>query len=377
MLNFRSRAQIVAAVMMTLATSPVVTCEAGNYFRSPAAVSLNEQDGWAPVAHSEHVDGIQLLRLDPAISRCHVITVSTDYEDSEDSMLPELQSGHSTPEIDGCGSDVLDCARSEWRAIDTLTLFGGLEGSKQPQDFGVNANFGSRWAANWGFPLLADYGIGAQVGTSANYTANAVQVYERVGSSTHRTQYFSTLGVFQRTDTWRWGLVYDALYQESYDQFLLGQWRGRVGYATSVWNEFGVWFTVPQQSANGEFLTIPVRLSPMAQGNAYWQHQFEAGSRVMGWAGVSEGHAEANLLGDFPDTGPQFVFGAEIDVPLNDYFSIFGQANFIGPSDTGTVDSYLGITYFPGGKAFPVTRSPFAPFQALANSTMFALNLDR
>lgn len=265
-----------------------------------------------------------------------------------------------------------------WRPLDTLTLFGGLEGSKQPQDFGVNANFGSRWAANWGFPLLAEYGIGAQIGTSINYTDNAVQVFERVGASTHRTQNFSTIGIFQRTDTWRWGIAYDLLYESYYDQFFLGQCRGRVGYATSATDEFGVWFAVPTQSSTGSFQTISTQLSSLTQGSLYWQHQFLAGTRTMCWAGAAEGHAQANLaLGDLKPTGTQFVFGAEIDVPLNSYFSIYGQGNFVGPASTGTVDAFLGLSYYPGGRAFPASRSPFAPFQALVNSTMFAVDMRR
>lgn len=265
-----------------------------------------------------------------------------------------------------------------WHPLDTLQLFGGLEGSKQPQDFGVNANFGSRWAVNWGFPLLAEKGIGAQIGTSINETDNAVQVFERVGASSHRTQSFSTFGLFQRTDTWRWGIAYDLLYESYYDQFTLGQWRGRVGYATSSTDEFGVWFAIPQQSSQGKFLTIPVQLSTLTQGSCYWQHQFSAGTRAMCWAGAAEGHAQANLaLGDLPTTGTQFVFGAEVDVPLNSCFSMYGQANFVGPADSGTVDSFLGIAYYPGGRAFPTSRGPFSPFQALANSPMFSVDLHR
>ena len=267
---------------------------------------------------------------------------------------------------------------STWRPLDTLMLFGGLEGSKQPQDFGVNANFGSRWAANWGFPLLADYGIGAQIGTSINQTDNAVQVFDRVGETAHRTQNFSTVGIFQRYDRWRWGVGYDFLYESYYDHFFLGQWRGRGGYAVSDKDEFGVWFTVSQHHDSGLFLNIPVTLTPLSQGNVYWQHQFETGPRTMAWCGVSEGHGQVNLaLGDLPKTHPQFVFGAEVDVPLNRYFAIYGQANFISPADSGTVDSYLGIAYYPSGHAFPAMRNPFTPFLALANSTMFATNLTR
>ncbi len=102
------------------------------------------------------------------------------------------------------------------------------------------------------------------------------------------------------------------------------------------------------------------------------------GARTMFWMRVSEGHAQANLaLGDLKKTGDQFIFGAEIDVPLNHYLAIYGQANFISPADSGTVDSYLGLAYYPGGHAFPAMRNPFTPLLSLANSTMFATNISR
>ena len=98
----------------------------------------------------------------------------------------------------------------------------------------------------------------------------------------------------------------------------------------------------------------------------------------MGWIGVCEGHAQANLaLGDLKKTGDQFLFGAEVDVPLNRYLALYGQANFISPADSGTVDAFLGVAIYPGGRAFPSIRSPFAPFLSLANNTTFATNLSR
>jgi|GEM_PF-1519997 hypothetical protein len=274
--------------------------------------------------------------------------------------------------------DAATYGSSTWRPLDTLSLFGGLEGSKQPQDFGVNANFGSRWAANWGFPLLAEYGIGVQMGTSINYTDNAVQVFDRVGATSTRTQSYSTVGVFQRFGRWRWGLGYDFLYENYYDQFFLGQWRGRAGYAVTDTDEFGIWSSISQRHDSGMFLNIPVTLTPLTQGSIYWQHLFSTGTRTMFWIGVSEGHAQANLaLGDLKKTGDQFVFGAEIDVPLNRYVALYGQANFISPADSGTVDSYLGLSFYPGGHAFPAMRNPFTPLLALANSTMFATDITR
>ena len=86
---------------------------------------------------------------------------------------------------DGCGNGYCDagpqcggsCCGSLFK---NLSLFAGLEGSKQPQDFGVNANFGGRFQANLGLPLVEACGLGMQIGTSINYTDNAVQVFERV-----------------------------------------------------------------------------------------------------------------------------------------------------------------------------------------------------
>ena len=37
--------------------------------------------------------------------------------------------------------------------FENLSVFAGLDGSKQPQDLGINANMGLRLSANWGFRL--------------------------------------------------------------------------------------------------------------------------------------------------------------------------------------------------------------------------------
>jgi hypothetical protein len=34
--------------------------------------------------------------------------------------------------------------------FENLSVFAGLDGSKQPQDLGINANMGLRLSANWG-----------------------------------------------------------------------------------------------------------------------------------------------------------------------------------------------------------------------------------
>ncbi len=69
------------------------------------------------------------------------------------------------------------------------------------------------------------------------------------------------------------------------------------------------------------------------------------------------------------------VFGAELYVPLTDNIAIFGEANFITPNDTGTVDATLGIAFYPGAGARRAPRSRFAPLLPLGNNASFAVDL--
>ncbi len=264
------------------------------------------------------------------------------------------------------------------KLLENLSLFGGLEGSKQPQDFGVNAHFGGRFHANLGLPLIADCGLGFQVGTATNYTDNAVQVVERIEGTSERFQSFTTVGLFQRTDCGlSWAVGYDYLYQDYYDNFNLGQWRGDIGYRCDPCNEIGTWFAISSQDDQGSFLTIPMSLDPITQGNVYWRRNWENDAQTTFWLGIAEGHAEANVaLGDLPPVGERLVFGSDIFVPLSPKLAIFGQANFITPADTGTVDAFLGIAYFPGGSHGARERQ-FAPRLSVANNTTFANDFSR
>jgi hypothetical protein len=55
---------------------------------------------------------------------------------------------------------------------------------------------------------------------------------------------------------------------------------------------------------------------------------------------------------------------------------LYGQANFLTPADTGTVDAFLGIAYYPGGSHGARERQ-FAPRLSVANNTTFANDLSR
>ncbi|HUQ72525.1 MAG TPA: DUF6666 family protein [Planctomycetaceae bacterium] len=288
---------------------------------------------------------------------------------------PDLALVSNSYDAARCETDA--CCQRSW--LDGLELFIGLEGSKQPQDFGVNAQFGGRAHANYGGVLWEDRGLGWQLGTGLNQTDHAVAVTSAIEGSSSRTQSFTTLGVFQRTDNgWIWAVAYDYLYQEDYDAVTLSQWRGRVGRLVNDCNEVGVFGMLPDQEADAVWAGTPVHLEPLAQASAYWRHTWQAGGETTFWLGVAESHGQANAaLGDRPDTGGVIVFGSDLHVPLNDRWALFGEANFVTPADTGTVDAYLGFAYYPGGGAFGWRKQQFSPALPVANNTSFVTNLTR
>ena len=265
-----------------------------------------------------------------------------------------------------------------WNWRDTLSVFLGYEGSKQPQDFGVNAHFGGRSHINWGMPILEDVGLGLQMGTAINATANAVQVNDRLIDNSSRTQSFTTVGLFQRTDAGLvWGLGYDFLYQEYYDNFTLGQYRGRLGWQTSSANEFGVQAAIRDNNDAGQYGATTVLLRPITQGSVYGRHTWKNQAAIGCWVGVAEGHSEANVLGDYPPQDECLVFGSDLFVPLGNYVAMFGESNFMTPVDTGAVDAYLGFEFFPWGGARLARRNPFAPVLPVANNTSMTVDLLR
>jgi hypothetical protein len=265
------------------------------------------------------------------------------------------------------------------RVLDNATFFLGLDGSKQPQDFGINAQFGGRGAVNFGIPLVESRGIGMQIGTAIDATGDAVQVVQRIQGSSGRTQSFSTVGLYQRMDCGvNWGFVYDFLSENYYDQFSLGQWRVDLSYQMSPRNRIGVWSAISDHSANGAFGAIPITLVPITQTNAYINHTWCNNVQTMFWGGIANSHAQANaVLGDLPRLDNQFVFGAQLFIPLTDRLALFGQGNFIMPAGSGTVDSYLGFVFSPRGGFSRSGGSTFAPLQTVAAPTNFAVDLKR
>ncbi len=265
--------------------------------------------------------------------------------------------------------------RAGW--ADNLSLFLGLNGSKGPEDLGINANFGLRTDVNWGLPLWEEYGLGVQLGTSLNYSRTAVRVLRSIDGTSDRWENFSTGGLFQRAPCGlNWGLVYDYVDERYYDRLDLGQWRGQVGYNVTDNDEVGVWGAWREHGDAAVVGDAAFSLEPILQGNLFWRHIWRNETVTRVWVGVAEEHGRFVYVapGESPVHHP-FVFGADVFVPLNDYLSLYGEANFITPNDTGTVTASFGFAFYPGGGAHAASRSRFAPYLPLANDTSFALDL--
>ena len=262
--------------------------------------------------------------------------------------------------------------------FDEISFLFAVAGSKQPQDFGVNANLGGNASANWGIPIFKEYGIGAQVGSGITASSNAVRVYELLGESTGRTQSFTTVGLFQRTESdFAWGFVHDFLYEKSFDSFRLGQWRIRGSYLVTSNNEVGVTSTLQSYSDNGTFGTnTQVTLNPIDQGSLYYRRFWGTGAQTTAWFGIADKHGENNAVtGPSPIKKAPFLFGADVLMPLTSSLVIYGETNMIMPSDTGTVDAFLGVQWYPGGRAFRARRGKYSPLMSLASPTSFAVDL--
>jgi hypothetical protein len=265
------------------------------------------------------------------------------------------------------------------KVLDNLSVFLGLAGSKQPQDAGINANFGGRLAINEGLPLLKNWGVGLQIGTAVDYSAGAVHVLDQIDGTTDRWQSFTTVGLFQRTSGgFNWGVVYDFQYERYFDRFDLGQWRGQVGYAFNDSNEVGLRGALRDHGDSGTLAKQTVHLEPITQGTIYWRHTWATLVDTSFWVGMAERHHRVVFV--FPDNSSShdvFVFGADLRVPLNDHFALFGSANFLTPNDTGTVDAYLGIEFYPGGGVRAACRHRFAPLLPVAGNPEFSVDLSR
>lgn len=271
----------------------------------------------------------------------------------------------------------MDPTQADWSR--NLRLFAGLDGSKQPQDLGINANMGGRLSIDIGLPAVQAMGLGMHLGAAVNASDAAVHVLDQIEGTSRRTQYYVTAGLFQRSASrFTWALGTDFQDSRYYDDFWLGEVRGLLGYDATPTNQIGLWFAQPLFGDEGTMGGVPVQLDPIAQANLYLSHTWPSRSRTTVWAGLARGHD--NVVFVFPHDSRNenvFVYGAQLHMPLSDRFAMTGAANFLTPTSTGTVDAFLGLAWYPGGRLMSQALDRYEPVLDVGNNPTFAVDLRR
>jgi len=268
-----------------------------------------------------------------------------------------------------------ETTRPVWQ--ENLTLFAGLDGSKQPQDFGVNANLGPRFAMDTGIPLMEEYGLGLHIGTSLVMAENAVRVYELVGEDEDRLQNFNTIGLYQRLDNgFSWAVAYDVLIQSSFDSFVLSQWRFRTAYQIAPQTEVGFTLNIASLDDDGTFGAAPVTLTPINMGTFFVRQFWQSGTQTTLWVGMGEGHGEDNpVTGRSAPADDHHIIGDDLLAQLKNQLALYGETNLTLPADTGSVDAFLGIQWYPWGNSYKARRGSMSPVLPMAGSPSFTVDL--
>jgi Family of unknown function (DUF6666) len=292
-------------------------------------------------------------------------------------------SNNSWNSCDTCCDDCCDVGT--WRD-NTLLSFGG-EAYKSLGDFapppGPDAGFmdsaGLVGTFNTGFRLFSLENIRGQVGGS--FGIYDFKGRDTVSPSSSERQTFVTLGVYKRSDVCAgdrvsWGLVYDQFWAHQWglsaSELYVGQIRGLVGYATSEWNEFGVWAAFRTTGDNSVAGVAPPPVRAMNQYNLFWRHNFDFGGQSMLYIGGT----------DPADIG-SWLFGFLGLAPVSDNAALYGNFVFAQPSSaTGPVGSNeqewafgAGMTWFLGGNAVSPTVSgrKGLPLLPVANNGSFLI----
>ncbi len=100
-----------------------------------------------------------ILRLPSVIQRNHPFEKIVS--SAGQGQIVSLENGMLLSGASECDCLSYDRARECEGLFDNVSGFLGLDGSKQPQDFGINAQFGGRASVNWGIPLVRSWGLGA------------------------------------------------------------------------------------------------------------------------------------------------------------------------------------------------------------------------
>ena len=274
----------------------------------------------------------------------------------------------ATPDF--CNTDVGWCGNC-W---DNISFFVGVDAFKGPMDLDSrNGNFGVRYGVNAGFPLLELKNIGIQIGTAG--VAADFYGTEFTGSKA-RMQNFTTVGFFQRypnlAPRMSWGLAYDWLTDDYYENIKMGQWRLKVAYDITCDSQVGIWACITDHGddvylgdeQHGYSLN---NFRPITQVNAYYRRYFDTGMASTFWIGGAEEPGSV-------------VLGASSSVPVSQRASFYGGFQYIVPGSSGVTgqenemwDVGVGLTFTLGPCGNGGRPGLFRPFFDVADNATFSV----
>jgi hypothetical protein len=222
-------------------------------------------------------------------------------------------------------------------------------------------------------PVAPRMGVGLQGGISAVLSDFHGTPFTNAGS---RTQEFVTVGLFDRLPfgcgkSLNWGFAYDWLQDDYFALLRFGQWRVKLAFEFSPWDEVGGWAAIPDHGDSGTFENPPsdfLHFTPLAQGSVYWRHTWANEVSLTGRFGVAEEPGE-------------FVFGADGRAPISRCLSLTGGFTYILPSARGGLGGQseeiwnvsVGLEFIPAGN--PCIRNRFSPLLPVADNGSFAVRL--
>ncbi len=161
--------------------------------------------------------------------------------------------------------------------------------------------------------------------------------------------------------------------------FNLVKWRARVSYDLTEDDTIGVTSMFRSYDDSGTFGTsTAVTLKPIDQSNLFWRHFWNTVAQTTFWTGFAQGHGEDNIVtGPSASKDEQFVFGADVLMPLTSRLAIYGETNMMMPADTATVDAFLGVQWYPNGGVMRARRGAYSPLMSVASPTTFSVDLSR
>jgi len=275
-----------------------------------------------------------------------------------------------------------ECPRSTTILFTNFESFRGITDGSFQNNNGVRTgfNYGALVGERLGFQTGVSYGAYDFMGrqSSAPFELNTVQ-----------EQYFVTTGFFRRADCespWSAGLVYDWMINDNFgilsNEPFLGQWRGQLAYATSAWNEFGVWGTVRDRGDSQTNLGfgVPTQYRAAQQYNTFWHHKWECSVDSWVWLGAFDNSDDLS-----PGNGwGEWTLGGRVVAPISESWAITGDLQYVKPSASAgpagaQEDAFfvsVGLSYYPrcNARSRTVAGTCSSPLLDVANNGSFLVD---